>query len=90
MPNTGEGGVRTSRAGGGDSGYSDTGNVTGDIVLSQSETTYDAGKVLSVLSRERFHDASGTGALGGSRSALARRTASGSPLGVQAGLRSYP
>ncbi len=51
--------------GGGDSTWSDAGNVTGDTVLSQSELTYDAdGNVLLAVSRERFHDATGTGALG--------------------------
>ena len=60
--------------GGGDSGYSDDGNVTGDIVLQQSELSYDAaGRVLSALTRERFHDASGTGALGNPSSGIGAR-----------------
>ena len=51
--------------GGGDSGWADADDVTGDIVLSQSEIQYDAvGNVLLNTSRERFHDATGTGALG--------------------------
>ena len=51
--------------GGGDSAYADAGNVTGDIVLSQSETTYDiGGRVLLTTSRERFHDETATGPLG--------------------------
>lgn len=60
--------------GGGDSGYSDADDVTSDIVLNQIEYTYDEdGKVLKVLSRERFHDASGTGALGSPSSGIAAR-----------------
>lgn len=60
--------------GGGDSGYSDADDVTGDLVLSQVETTYDAGSraILSV-SRERMHTASGTGALGSVSSGIAAR-----------------
>ena len=51
--------------GGGDSGYGDADDVTGDTVLSQAERTYDAsGNVLTTVTRGRFHDASGTGALG--------------------------
>jgi hypothetical protein len=51
--------------GGGDSGWSDAGNVTGDAVLSQVETTYDAdGNAILTTDRERFHDESATGALG--------------------------
>jgi RHS repeat-associated protein len=51
--------------GGGDSGYSDAGNVTGDTVLTQSEFAYDANSnPIKTTTRDRFHDASGTGALG--------------------------
>ena len=51
--------------GGGDTTYSDAGNVTGDAVLSQSELTYDiGGRTLKMTNRERFHDETGTGALG--------------------------
>ena len=51
--------------GGGDSAYADAGNVTGDIVLSQSEMTYDiGGRILLTTSRERFHDETATGPLG--------------------------
>jgi RHS repeat-associated protein len=51
--------------GGGDTGYSDADDVTGDKVLEQSEPTYDAsGNVLSQLVRQRNHDETGTGALG--------------------------
>ncbi len=50
---------------GGDSTWSDAKTVTGDKVLEQIETTYDAnGNVTFTLSRQRFHDATGTGALG--------------------------
>jgi RHS repeat-associated protein len=51
--------------GGGDSAYSDAGSVTGDTVLEQVETTYDPdGNATETVTRQRFHDASGTGALG--------------------------
>jgi RHS repeat-associated protein len=51
--------------GGGDSTWADAGNVTGDNVLSQVETTYDAnGNVTLTTDRERFHDETATGALG--------------------------
>src|SRR5262249_48846100 len=51
--------------GGGDSSWSDAGNVTGDIVLTQTENQYDAsGLVLLTISRDRFHDETATGALG--------------------------
>ena len=44
---------------------SDADDVTSDNVLSQIETTYDGnGNVLLTTSRERFHDETGTGALG--------------------------
>ena len=48
--------------GGGDSTWSDAGNVTGDNVLTQSETQYDAaGNVLMTISKDRFHDETTTG-----------------------------
>jgi RHS repeat-associated protein len=48
--------------GGGDTTWADAANVTGDIVLSQSEATYDANSnVILNVSRERFHSASATG-----------------------------
>jgi RHS repeat-associated protein len=51
--------------GGGDSGYSDASTVTGDAVLEQTELTYDAdGNTILTTTRERFHDQTGTGALG--------------------------
>ncbi len=51
--------------GGGDTAYADAFNVTGDIVLEQAEFDYDnAGNLLLVTSRQRFHDATGTGELG--------------------------
>lgn len=54
-----------STDGGGDSGYSDADDVTGDIVLSQGETTYDAGgRAILSVTRERMHTATATGALG--------------------------
>jgi YD repeat-containing protein len=43
--------------GGGDSGWSDADDVTGDKVLEQTETTYDAnGNPILVTTRQRFHD----------------------------------
>ena len=51
--------------GGGDSAYSDADDVTGDAVLEQVTTAYDAsGNVLSTTAKARFHDETGTGALG--------------------------
>ena len=51
--------------GGGDTTWTDAGNVTGDNVLSQVETTYDKdGNVILVTDRERNHDETTTGALG--------------------------
>src|SRR2546423_570358 len=51
--------------GGGDSGWSDAGDVSGDTVLEQAEYAYDAaGNVLLVTTRQLFHDETGTGALG--------------------------
>ena len=49
--------------GGGDSGYSDADDVTGDNVLTEMDYTYDAdGNVTLAASRDRFHDETGTGA----------------------------
>ncbi|MBO0698570.1 MAG: RHS repeat protein, partial [Zavarzinella sp.] len=51
--------------GGGDSGYSDADDVTGDAVLTQTEWQYDAdGNPVFVTTRDRFHDETGTGTLG--------------------------
>src|SRR5262249_49098304 len=51
--------------GGGDTSWSDAGNVTGDNVLSQVENTYDKdGDIIFVIDRERNHDETATGALG--------------------------
>src|SRR5262249_1761404 len=51
--------------GGGDSGWSDAGGVTGDAVLSQTEYQYDAnGNVILTIGKERFHDETATGELG--------------------------
>jgi RHS repeat-associated protein len=51
--------------GGGDSGWSDASNVTGDAVLEQVEPTYDSdGNVILTTTRQRFHDDAATGALG--------------------------
>jgi hypothetical protein len=51
--------------GGGDSAWTDADDVTGDAVLEQFEPTYDANNnVILVTARQRFHDETGTGALG--------------------------
>jgi YD repeat-containing protein len=60
--------------GGGDSGYSDASTVTGDTVLEQVEYSYDNdGNVIETTDRQRFHDASGTGALGSPSSGIGAR-----------------
>lgn len=54
-----------STDGGGDSAWGDADDVLGDTVLEQAEYQYDDnGNVLLVTLRQRFHDATGTGALG--------------------------
>ncbi|MGB7158984.1 MAG: hypothetical protein WBD40_13005, partial [Tepidisphaeraceae bacterium] len=63
--------------GGGDGAWSDADDLTGDKVLEQVETAYDAnGNAILVTTRQRFHDATETGALGspssGSGTAKAR------------------
>ncbi len=51
--------------GGGDTTWADAMTVTGDTVLAQTEYGYDAnGNATRVTTRERFHDAAGTGELG--------------------------
>ena len=52
--------------GGGDVGWADVGTVTGDLVLSQTETQYDSsGNPILVITKDRFHDETGTGELSG-------------------------
>ncbi|HUR54909.1 MAG TPA: hypothetical protein VMZ71_12325 [Gemmataceae bacterium] len=63
--------------GGGDSGYSDADDVTGDAVLEQYEAAYDkSGLVLSTTLRQRFHDETNTGALGTASSGVLARVSS--------------
>jgi RHS repeat-associated protein len=51
--------------GGGDTGYSDADDVSGDAVLEQAETEYDANShPIKTTVRQRFHDEADTGALG--------------------------
>jgi RHS repeat-associated protein len=51
--------------GGGDSAYTDADDVTGDAVLQQVETTYDNNShAILITAKQRFHDETGTGALG--------------------------
>ena len=51
--------------GGGDTGYADADDVTGDAVLEQAETGYDANSnPIQTTVRQRFHDEADTGALG--------------------------
>ena len=53
----------SSSSSGGDS-YTPATNVTGDTILQQSETDYDAaGNVILATVRRRFHNATGTGEL---------------------------
>lgn len=48
-----------------ETGYPTPGDVTGDTILEQNETGYDAaGNVIQVTARQRYHNATGTGALG--------------------------
>ena len=54
-----------STDGGGDTVYTDAYDVTGDAVLQQVENTYDSNShVVLVTAKQRFHDETGTGALG--------------------------
>ncbi len=56
--------------GGGDTSWTDAGTVTGDLVLSQTESQYDANSnVIFVTTKERFHDETATGALNNASSA---------------------
>jgi RHS repeat-associated protein len=56
--------VQYTTDGGGDTTWADALNVTGDNVLQQTETTYDAdGNSILVTTRERFHDETATGTL---------------------------
>ncbi len=51
--------------GGGDSSYADASTVTGDIVLEEHHTEYDAaGNAILSTTKQRHHDATGTGSLG--------------------------
>lgn len=60
--------------GGGDTSYADADDVTGDTVLEQAEYTYDANSnVILTTSRQRFHNASGTGELGSPSSGIGAR-----------------
>lgn len=57
--------TRYTTDGGGDTTWADALTVTGDAVLEQVTQGYDAvGNVIMATTRQRFHDASGTGALG--------------------------
>ena len=51
--------------GGGDTGYSHADDVTSDAVLEQTEWSYDLdSNLIFETMRQRFHDETGTGALG--------------------------
>ncbi len=74
----GAGRLRTSYLsdGGGDSAFSDASTVSGDTVLTQSEMAYDANSnPIMVTTRDRFHNASGTGALDSTTSRASYSTA---------------
>jgi hypothetical protein len=50
--------------GGGDTGWTDAGHVTGDNVLGQVELQYDASSnPIVVIAKDRFHDTTATGEL---------------------------
>jgi RHS repeat-associated protein len=58
--------VEYTTDGGGGTSWSAAGSVANDVVLQQTETVYDINdNVIETIDRQRFHDASGTGALGG-------------------------
>ena len=60
--------------GGGDSAYADADDVAGDTVVEERHNQYDdASNVILVTSKLRFHDASGTGALGDASSGVKAR-----------------
>ena len=60
--------------GGGDSGWADADDVTGDVVLEQSEYEYDANSnTILTIFRRRFHDETGTGELGDATSGVLAR-----------------
>ncbi|WP_162668091.1 polymorphic toxin-type HINT domain-containing protein [Gemmata massiliana] len=72
----GAGRVTTAYTGdwGSDAGYADADDVVGDTVLTQTEYVYDpSGNVRQVTVRDRFHDATGTGALGTPTTGIAAR-----------------
>jgi RHS repeat-associated protein len=57
--------VQYTTDGGGDTSWSDALNVTGDAVLEQAETNYDAdSNPILLTTRQRFHDETATGVLG--------------------------
>jgi RHS repeat-associated protein len=78
-----------------ESGYAAAGTVTGDTVMMQEELTHDnAGNVVRRVSRERFHDATGTGGLttpGGAQPKARVRYAAlfPDPLGRQKAVADY-
>jgi RHS repeat-associated protein len=46
--------------------YAEAGTITGDTILEQTETTYDdASNVIQTTTRQRYHNATGTGELKG-------------------------
>jgi RHS repeat-associated protein len=52
--------------GGGGTSWPAAGSVSGDIVLEQTQSVYDGnGIVIETMDSQRFHNATGTGALGG-------------------------
>src|SRR5690606_26936339 len=57
--------------GGGDSGWADADDVTGDIVLSQTERQYDAnGNTIFATTSQRLPTGTGTGELTGSNARI--------------------
>jgi len=58
--------------GGSSTSWAEADGVTNDIVLEQTDTVYDGdGNAIETIDRQRFNDATGTGALGGPTSTTA-------------------
>jgi RHS repeat-associated protein len=60
--------------GGGDSGYGDADDLVGDVVLQEYHQFHDAaGNLLQTTTKQRFHDETGSGALGNASSGVRAR-----------------
>jgi RHS repeat-associated protein len=66
--------VEYATDGGSGTDWNAANTVSGDTVLEQLETTYDAdSNVIETIDRQRFHNATGTGALGSPTSGIGAR-----------------